>query len=349
MASQKQKKILIIGSGTFGTAVATSLAYAHRNAVVVYGIDQTEINAINNKKYQNQKDQTIIFSNQIFATSSLSQAIQNVSLILVAVPGFAVQNVLTQIKLQATNKISLVFLTKGVNQNAVKFDDLFFYNTTQQLIKQSRFINDFGFLYGPNIAAEIKAQAPAFATFASTSQKLSEHVKAIFAKTNIHLEISQNPIGANYCAVFKNVIAIWAGIWQAFLNSDSTTAAMICQAWQQLGHFFAYKKIKTNILLSFAGMGDLILTCKSPKSRNFSFGYLIGTTLDVEKTKKKYNKLVEGYFSCHLLCQHLTKIEKANIPFLEVLHAVLFEKKPVDYIKVYLTQPHGLHQKLENK
>ena len=156
----------------------------------------------------------------------------------------------------------------------------------------------------------------------------------------LKLRKSSDIKGIQLCGNIKNIIAIAAGIIKGLGYSESTQAFLINESIHDMKNIIYKLGGKRKTILSFAGLGDLLLTCTSTKSRNYSFGYIIGKTHDKNKIKEfiKYNT-VEGYFTT-LSIYKLLQQKHINIPLITLIYNIIYQyKNPQLLIDFLITKP----------
>lgn len=127
-----------------------------------------------------------------------------------------------------------------------------------------------------------------------------------------------------WCGAIKNVIAIAAGILKGLGYSESTQAFLINESLHDIKHIIYYLGGNPKTILSFAGIGDLMLTCTSTKSRNYSFGYIIGNTNDIKQIKNYLkNNTVEGYYTLDTVYK-LLKSKNINIELITTIYNIVY-------------------------
>lgn len=177
---------------------------------------------------------------------------------------------------------------------------------------------------GPTFAIDILNDNPCALALASTSLKARNTVLETLASDNLKLRISKDIIGIQICGSIKNIIAIASGIIKGLGYSESTQSFLINESLHDIKEMIYYFGGKKRTILSFAGIGDLMLTCMSEKSRNFSFGYTIGKYQDKDKTKKYLlNNTVEGYNTLDVVYRLLKK-KNIEIELINVIYDIVY-------------------------
>jgi glycerol-3-phosphate dehydrogenase (NAD(P)+) len=140
---------------------------------------------------------------------------------------------------------------------------------------------------------------------------------------NFSVTITNDFIGVECASALKNVVAIISGMLKGQNASDNTVASFITIGLNEAIKFSNKMGGKSETFLKPAGIGDLILTAMSPKSRNYQFGYEIGKTNDPETFIKQLQKTVEGFGTCRLVNEQMPKL-KLNLPLFALLYKILY-------------------------
>ena len=169
-----------------------------------------------------------------------------------------------------------------------------------------------------------------------TSIKAKNLVIDTLENDTLKLRPTKDIIGIQICGAIKNVIAIASGILKGLGYSDSTQAFLINESLHDIKDIIYYLGGNPKTIMSFAGVGDLMLTCTSTKSRNFSFGYTIGSTKNPNKIKEYLiNNTVEGYFTLDTI-HRLLKNKKIKIDLIEVIYNIVYNSEDPTTLSKFL-------------
>lgn len=314
------KKILIIGTGAYGTSIAHLLSKNMNNEIIMLGVDSKEVNEINtlhtNSKYFPGKT----LDSKIKATNNMDKALEGVQYIFVVTPSDVVLKVINQIVNKINHSVTWINLAKGFDYNDHKLIAV-----AMQREIPSHLNHGICKIAGPTFASEIIDNVPSALTVGCTTIQTSEDVRELFKVKNIIIEITDDIIGVEFASVIKNSLAIFMGIINGLNLQDNGMAMFLTLAIKEMVLFKKqYPSIQDKTLLGFAGLGDLFLTGSSSKSRNFSTGFEIGETNNVNKEKWE-NTTIEGIRSIDILVEFATK-NKIKLILLPTLKAI-FDKK----------------------
>ena len=276
------KKILVIGAGAWGTAIANVLS-KNNNEVHLWARDKNlsikiNSNKINRKYYKNFK----LFSKLKSISGKFNT--KDYHYIFYILPASAFEKFCEDYFKQ--QKISnLVICSKGVSKKGEFISNL--------ITKNLNFKN-YHFLSGPSFADEVLYGKPT--ALSLSSQKVNKNIGNIFKDTNIRIYYSEGLKTLEFLGIIKNIYAIGAGIIDAESLGQNARAAYITRCVAEIKCMLRYLNLNENMIHSLAGLGDLILTCSSSKSRNYNFGLSF-----VKKSKIKIIprfKTIEGLNSC---------------------------------------------------
>ncbi|VEU70141.1 NAD(P)H-dependent glycerol-3-phosphate dehydrogenase [Mycoplasmopsis glycophila] len=329
----KKTKFGFIGTGAWSSALANVLSHNDYQSML-YGIDQNEIQDIAkgfNTKYFSSRE---FFNHEnIFVTNKLSELIKFSDVIVLGIPSQFVQSVLKELQNELKyKKIDLINLSKGFEPNSEKpFSEFIKKKFKRNLKNLATFI-------GPSFAVEV------FNEQFTTINVVGENVEYINSLTKafnnnfFNLVPEQNEVGAEIFAAIKNVLAIGMGIISIIYESINTNAALLTMGIQEISKIV--KELNPNVnnsevAMSFAGIGDVFLTCSSTKSRNYRFGQQIAE-IGLEKTLEENSRTVEGIETAKTLAKILKKHD-IDVPFLKnILSIISGQKNPLkilDFIK----------------
>ncbi len=313
-------KIAILGTGAWGTALANVLL-ENNNHVAMWGIDEEEINDLNNQcnsKYYGHKKLNRPLN---FATKEITHIIDFYpDIIILAVPSIHIENTINLIISRLKNKPIFINVAKGFNQKTLKTwsytIDLLIKNKSKGLVT----------LIGPSFATEVFKKAITIVNIISSNNSILKIVKNVFETSYFKCIIHNDVKGAECISALKNVMAIASGIIYAQHTSINTRSAILAQIAREISYIIEVMGGEKDTLYQFCGIGDIFLTCTSSKSRNFSFGKNIGKS-SYRKMKKKLKTLtIEGYWSTKIAYQIIKKYH-IPAPIITHIYKTLYENE----------------------
>lgn len=292
-------KISVIGLGVYSLAISKMLAKKDENEIVIW----TE----NNEKYEEYKKTKKVASvfdtklpKNIKISASMEDTLENTNLIYIITASKYVDIVTKQMKPYYNPKIPVCIASKGIEESREEL--------LSNIVKNALKTNNIAVISGPTFAVDILNNETVALALASKTKKAKEYVLNTLANDTLKLRPSKDMIGIQMCGSIKNVIAIASGILSGLGYSNSTQSFLINESLHDIKDIIKIFGGNPKTILSFAGVGDLMLTCTSTKSRNFSFGVIVGSTKDQNKINEYLaTHTVEGYNTLEIVYKMLQK------------------------------------------
>lgn len=317
-------KVTILGAGAYGLALAYRFN-KNNNEVVVWSKVKSEIDELNKTKQNKNALGNFIMPNNINYTTNTKKAIEDSKLIVLAVATKYLKSVCEEIKPFIKGK-HIMIASKGIDKDTYLFASNIVRNTlnTKKLCTLS----------GPSFAKDMIKEELIGLSLAATNKLTKKIVKEALENSLLKLRWTNDFIGVELCGTMKNVIAIAAGILEGLDVSESTKAMFLTESMNDAA--LLIKKLGGNekTILSFAGFGDMLLSCTSTSSRNYSYGKLIGEETSKAKLEEYLNTTtVEGVYTLTSI-YGLIKKKRVKIPFIDFIYDVVFDyRKPSSIIK----------------
>ena len=308
-------KISVIGTGAYGLAIALSLA-KNGNEIMMW----TE-NVNKELEFKDTGKLSSILPNDIpyniKVSSSFEEVLKNTKLIYIVTASKYVASVCEGMLPYYKTSIPVCIATKGLEESSL---DLLS-NIAQKILKTK----NIAVISGPTFAIDMANNEPVALALASINARTKNLVLKTLPGETLKLRPTDDLIGIQLCGSVKNIIAIASGILEGLGYSDSARSFLINESLHDIKHIIKYLGGNPKTILSFAGIGDLMLTCSSKKSRNFSFGYVIGSTKSQEKIEEYLtNNTVEGYYTLETV-HNLLKRKKINIELIDVIYNIVYK------------------------
>ena len=176
---------------------------------------------------------------------------------------------------------------------------------------------------------------PVGLSIASKNIKTIKEIKKVLSSDTVKLRTSNDIIGVELCGSVKNVIAIASGILEGLGYNESTRSFLITESLHDIKSLIYGLGGKKKTILSFAGVGDLLLTATSTKSRNYTYGILIGKKNYTMADDYLNNNTVEGYYTLKSIYT-LIKRKKIDIPIIKLIYEIIINKKEPDTLSEFL-------------
>lgn len=312
----------VIGGGSFGTAIANILAdnghrirLCLRDAAAVAEIRSTGVNSRYLPGFH--------LNPALEPTTDMPAAIADSRLVFVAVPSRAFRDVLRNMKPHLQPGTVLVSCTKGI------WPDGFL--LMSQLMAQETGSELIGVLSGPNLAKEIAGRMLTGSLIASTRSEVRELVQQTLSCSYFRVYANQDIFGVELAGALKNIYAITTGMADALGMGQNTKAMLITRSLAEMSRFAERMGGNPLTFLGLAGVGDLVVTCSSPLSRNYQMGFRIGQGASVEEAAKAIGQTAEGVNTLKLV-KHKADELGVYMPLVTGLYDILFENQPLPTI-----------------
>ncbi len=309
--------IAVIGSGSWGTALALLLARKGQT-VRLWGNDPAQIKSMQLSGVNLRYLPTYVFPENLTPCLALEEALAGVEDVLVVVPSHGFKTVLQQAKPYFSANLRLVWGSKGLDPERCQT----LHEVAQEVLGEQV---PLAILSGPSFANEVAGGLPTAVTVASKSAEFIDRLFTRFGSDVFRLYRSDDVIGVELCGVVKNVLAIATGLCDGLGWGVNTRSALITRGMAELSRLLTALGGNSQTLLSLAGVGDIILTCTNDQSRNRRFGLAIGKGKPVSKALEIVGQVVEGYINSKQLYQ-LAQQHQVDMPIVATLYHVLYEK-----------------------
>lgn len=309
------KTIGIIGAGAWGTALAQAQATAGRK-VTLWAREPEIVDAINASRENTVFLPDVKLDGNITATGSLTEAANN-DIILVVTPAQHVRTTLQSLKTDgvADGKV-FVICAKGVEINTGSL--------MSQVAKDILPTASMAIMTGPTFAAEIARGLPGGLTIACEDKDTGLGLIESLSSRTFRTYLTDDVLGAQIGGAVKNVIAIAAGVIYGRGMGDSARAALVTRGMAEMGRLASAMGAKRETLMGMCGMGDLILTCSSMQSRNFSLGVQMGQGKSIDEILGTRKSVTEGVTTAKALTV-MAKNNAIDMPISAAVNACLSE------------------------
>jgi len=320
------QRIAVLGGGAWGTALALTCARAGR-AVTLWEHEPGNAASLETKR-ESLFLPRVRLDDSIKVTRDLAMAARADAILLV-VPAQAMRAVCTALAKVLTAPMPLIACAKGIEHGTHKFMTEIIDECAPKAVP--------AILSGPSFAADVARGLPTAVTLAAADGKLAGDLAQAIASAGFRPYHSTDVRGVEIGGATKNVLAIAAGIVTGRGLGASAAAALTTRGFAELVRFGKAYGAKPETMTGLSGLGDLILTCSSPQSRNFSFGVALGK--GEKPDGAAHGKLAEGAFTAPVLLE-MAHAHNIDMPISAAVAAVLAEKLSVDKaIESLLTRP----------
>ncbi len=320
-------KIGIIGTGAYGLALAKVLSNGNHR-ITMWSKLKEEIELLSNTRENSQKLPGVTLPEGILFTTSLSECLKDQELIIWAIPAEYMKDTLNEAVSFLKETQVHCLTSKGLEQ-----DGSFLHETFQRITGSSHFV----LLSGPSFAKDIVENFPTGLSLASKDSFAIESCQNAFFHSKIKLRINDDLIGTAICGSLKNVFAIAAGILQGFNVPESTKAMFLTESLHDLKEFIRYYHGQERTVLSYAGFGDLLLTCNSKQSRNYQFGEILALESSEEIQNYLKTHTVEGFQTLEIV-YHTSREKEISMPLIDLIHNIVYENVKPSSLLTFLLE-----------
>ncbi len=316
------KNVAVLGGGSFGTVIANIIAHnGHKTLLWMRDAEQV---ASLNKRHENVNYLPgYKLHKDVVATDDLEAAVKDVDLIFVAVPSSSFREVVRQMKPLIHENVILVSLTKGIEAKT--------FALMSQILTEETNNRHIAVLSGPNLAKEIAVSSPTGAVVASKDPAVVTAVQDVLRSDSFRVYSNSDMLGVELGGSLKNIYAIIAGLAEALGMGHNTNAMLVTRSLTEMARFGVELGADPMTFLGLSGVGDLIVTCSSPLSRNFRVGKALGEGKDIDLVISEMDQVAEGV---NTLKQVKNKADELGVkmPLVNGLYEILYNNQTVDHI-----------------
>ncbi len=305
--------ITILGSGAFGLALAKS--FLINNHITIWSKFEKEVNSLKEK----YKEYTF--------TSNIENALSTSDIIVIAIPIEYINTTLIEIK-PYYKKGFILIASKGIETKTHQF--------AYEIIEKTFPNTPYGILSGGTFAKDIMEENIMGITLSTNFKNVEIIAKKVLNHHILKVELSKDNIGVSICGAIKNTMAIAFGILDGANYKESTKFMYLTEAILEIKRIISLLGGNENTILSYAGIDDIMMTCTSSKSRNYTFGNMIGRNKSKKEIEDyKNNTTIEGLGTTKAI-YHLLKERKINSSLINIIYKILYENENKELLINYL-------------
>lgn len=321
------KKIAIIGSGSWGVALAVHLAKLG-NEVKIWSFAQEEADLINNEK-KCKFLPNITIPNNITCTLNYEEAIKGSDFILHVTPSKFTRNIVKEYKQYIENQ-PIIICSKGFEKDSL--------STLDDVIKEEIPNVRIGVLSGPSHAEEVSIGVPTVLVAASEDDELLDLMQDTFMCDKMRIYTSKDIKGVEVGGALKNIMAFCAGIATEIGLGDNSFAALLTRGLGELARLGVAMGGSKDTFYGLSGLGDLLVTCLSEHSRNRKAGKLIGAGKSLDETKKEVGMTIESIDNIDV-AYALGKKYNIEMPITNTVYEILYNGlNPREAVNILMTR-----------
>jgi len=317
-------KIAILGAGALAIAL-TKVIDNEKNDIILWTKFQREKEDIEHSRENTKLFPGVRISEDVRITNDIAEAVVGAEVIINVLPFIAVGDVIEILKPIYDKKQIILSTTKGIDGEN--------FTTSTKLLEQGLGAKKIAALSGPSFAIEIANRDNISFMLGSKDEETIKVILELLDTESIKIEVTDDIEGIQLAGGIKNAIAVGSGILAGLNAADSTKAAYIAMGMADMAKVIVLLGGKKETAYTYAGIGDLLLTCMSSTSRNFTFGSYVGQGFTVEQAFTRMDgKTVEGYKVIRTIHKY-AKENNVKLHTIDTLYNIIFENGDKKKIK----------------
>ena len=304
----------VIGAGAWGTAIANTLARLDKGKVIIWAKEKEVVSQINKENKNDTFLKGINLEKNIYATENLSEALANY--IFYVTPAQSFRKIINLQKNFINNNNKVIICSKGIEISSGHLMSEIMNNELPNI--------NYSILSGPSFAHEVAGNMPAALVLASNNIKNAIDLSNFISSKNFRLYPSDDVVGVQVGGAIKNVYAISSGIVKGLNYGENAGAALLTRAISEMVRISIAFGGKKESIFGLSGVGDILLTCTSEISRNFTLGKAIGQGKGLSTILNTNNTIAEGYFTTKAI-YNLVKSKNIDAPILNSIYDILYK------------------------
>ncbi|MEO2173786.1 MAG: NAD(P)H-dependent glycerol-3-phosphate dehydrogenase [bacterium] len=317
-----ERTISVLGAGMFGTAIANILA-ENGQKILLWSRDERHAELIKSTRENKKSLPGYRINDSVTPTSDLEECLRSCDVAFFSVPSGAFREVIRLARPYISGSAMVISTTKGIEPDG--------FLLMSEVIREELPDNPRGVLSGPNLAEEIVQKQITATVIASESRQVTSVVQEILHTNYFRVYASEDTYGVELAGALKNIYAIAAGFASALGVGQNTQGMLLTRSLAEMSRFANIMGANPLTFLGLAGVGDLMVTCGSPLSRNFQLGMFIGQGLSLDMATEKLGRLAEGVNTVRTV-KHKAAEMGVYMPIVTGLYSILFESRSVESV-----------------
>jgi glycerol-3-phosphate dehydrogenase (NAD(P)+) len=325
--STAPERVAVIGAGSWGTALAVSLAESGHD-VSLWARREEAAERMRAERHNPSYLPDADIPASIRITSDLLEAVRDRKFLVFATPSQAVRQVASRLRGHVPDDIVLVSVAKGIENGTLLTTTCVLHEALPSVPT-----GNIGVLYGPSHAEEVARHVPTTVVAAAYDLSTAERIQALFMTPTLRVYVNQDVRGVEIAGSVKNVLAIAAGISDGVGFGDNAKAALLTRGMAEIRRLGVAMGADPLTFAGLAGIGDLVVTCMSGLSRNRRLGERIGCGRTLEEAESEMTMVAEGVRTTESVVE-LARRYDVEMPITFAVHSILFEgKSPQDAVR----------------
>lgn len=311
----EHQRICVLGGGAWGTALAAMSANLGHE-VRLFARDAKTVEELNHTHQNSRYLPNIDLPAAIVATTDAEYALKKADVVLAVLPAQVFGSVLSVIAHYIPKEAPLVLCAKGIERTSGRF--------MSEVAKQQLPNQPIAALSGPSFACDVARGLPTAVTIAADNSALAHHLAQMFSGPVFRCYASTDVIGVEIGGSLKNVLALAAGAATGRGLGASAQAALVTRGFSELRRIGTAYNARPQTMMGLAVLGDLMLTCSSPQSRNYSYGLALGSGRPTDQLP-----LAEGVATAPVAAR-LCDEKRIEAPIIHAIAALLEGQLTID-------------------
>ncbi len=323
-------KTAILGSGAWGTTLAV-LLHSAGASVSLWEYNPTRAEAMRNSRENAEFLHGAAIPAAVLITADAAEALQGAEVVLFVVPAQKMRENIRAVRHAIPNGAYVVTASKGIELTTLR--------RMSQILQEElpeTFADTIAALSGPNLAAEIAAGQPAAAVVASVNIQTAAILRDALNAPLFRVYSTDDIIGVELGGALKNVLAIAIGALDGLKFGVNAKAALMTRGIAEIGRLAVAEGAHHLTLAGLAGLGDVIATCSSPLSRNYSLGFeLTSTGVSLEAILQKRHSVTEGVATSYAALEMASRCA-IEMPIARAVCDLFEGRKPIELVEALL-------------
>lgn len=311
--------VTVLGGGSFGTAIAKVLS-ENSQPVTLWMRDEEQAHNIREKHENSRYMPGVPLAEHIRPSTCLKESIAEADLVFVALPSKVFRHVIRDSASLFPAGQMVVSTTKGIEKEGFKLMS----EVLEEEIPQTRV----GVLSGPNLAAEMVRGELTASVIASAHDEVRRTVQSLLGCDYFRVYANVDLYGVELGGALKNIYAIISGLAAARGMGENTKSMLITRSLAEMSRFAVSLGANPMTFMGLSGVGDLIVTCTSDKSRNYRVGYALGQGATLEDAVARLGQVAEGVQTL-LLVREKAEEMGVYMPLVQGLYEILYNRASI--------------------
>ncbi len=318
--TQSKTHVAVLGGGSFGTAIASILA-DNGHHVHLWLRDPEVADAINSRRENTHYFPGRILPEGIEASTDLASCVRAADTVFVSVPSKAFRRVVHEARDASRPGQYWVSTAKGVEPEG--------FHLMSAILREELPDDPSGVLSGPNLAEEMLDRCLTATVIASVHEGLRKRVQQFLGNAYFRVYANTDTYGVELAGALKNIYAIVSGLAAALKMGENTRAMLMTRALAEMSRFAVSMGANPMTFMGLAGVGDLIVTCSSSKSRNFRVGYQLGQGRTLDDIVSHLGQVAEGVETLKTVWHKAREME-VEMPLVNALYEIVYRNAPIE-------------------